>query len=91
MLNSELAEVLDQQSWRGDRLKGDTHMANKTITVTVTVARGDDKRTYALTQSGESKAGTYVTFTPAKDNPDIPEFGKLYVAAKPVSPKAKKS
>ncbi len=52
--------------------------------VTVTIKRGDKDtgRTYQLKETGESKKGTYQTFSPVGDNADLPSFGKLYIKAK---------
>ena len=67
------------------------------ITVEVKIMRGTkegDSKTYLLKESGDSKKGTFKTFSPVAENPDLPSFGKLYIKAnrdKPKVDKAKKS
>ena len=52
------------------------------ITVEVKIIRGEgDSKTYLLKESGDSKKGTFKTFSPVAENPDLPSFGKLYVKA----------
>ena len=54
------------------------------LEVTITVKRGKaekDTKVYQLTESGGSKKGTYMTFTPAGENADLPSFGKVYIKA----------
>ena len=62
------------------------------ITVEVRITRGNkegDSKTYLLQESGDSKKGTFKTFSPVAENADLPSFGKLYVKVK--ADKAKKS
>jgi len=56
-------------------------MANP-ITVTVTVQNGGKTHTYQMENTGESKAGTFKLYQPAKDNPVLASFGKLYLDPK---------
>ena len=62
------------------------------IKVIVTIKRGEEAqgKTYEFTESGESKKGTFKTFSPAGENADLPAFGKLYVKAKRGEAKAEK-
>ena len=48
--------------------------------ITITVKRGDESKTYQLTEIGESKKGTFKLFA-AKENADLPDFAKVYVKA----------
>ena len=65
------------------------------ITVEVKIIRGEgDSKTYLLKESGDSKKGTFKTFSPVAENADLPSFGKLYVKVnrdKAKADKAKKS
>lgn len=59
-----------------------------TLEVSVTVKRGSKSHTYKLNPVGESKKGTFQTFSPAENN-DLPSFSKLYVKVKQGKAKAK--
>ncbi len=55
----------------------------ETIEVSIQVKRGKgDAKTYKLNQGDDSKKGTFKVFTPAGDNPDMPNFSKLYIKTK---------
>ena len=62
------------------------------ITVEVKIIRGEgDSKTYLLKESGDSKKGTFKTFSPVAENADLPSFGKLYVKANRDKAKADKA
>ena len=66
-------------------------MADSKTTVTVTVTRGQEAKTYQLTEGEGSKKGTYLTFTPAGENADMPSFTKIYVSVKRAKANGKKA
>ena len=52
------------------------------IEVTITVKRNKEEgKKYLLKETGESKKGTYKTFSAAGDNADLPAWGKVYIKA----------
>ncbi len=53
------------------------------ITVEIKVKRDKgEAKTYQMKEVGESKKGNYKLFSPIGKNPDLPEFGKLYINTK---------
>ena len=52
-----------------------------TMEVTITVKRGKEAqgKVYQLHELGESRKGTFKTFAPVSETPDLPSFGKVYV------------
>ena len=51
------------------------------IEVTITVVRNGASKTYQLQEAGASRKGTYLTFAPVVETPDLPGFGKVYIKA----------
>ena len=54
-----------------------------TMEVSITVKRGKEAtgKTYRLHEAGDSRKGTYKTFAPFGETPDLPGFGKVYIKA----------
>lgn len=53
------------------------------LSVIITVKRGNEAegKTYQLKELGDSRKGTYKTFTAEAETPDMPSFGKVYIKA----------